>query len=149
MRRCRCVALSCNFFVCGYLLQECIAVVGVVHLAAVVLQAVAYDKVINLQRKVVACYLCKDILRYLYACGFVLYYNPRLQQFVVDNSVAAAFCSVECYRNFVAHQCLRVTLVVQKVMHEVLSHPLFGCECDVAFTQDVENLLSSVFFRDP
>ena len=63
-------------FVIGNLLQECVAVVFVVHAAAVVLHSVTHYKVIDTQCQVVARYLCKDLLCELYCWRLVLDNHP-------------------------------------------------------------------------
>ena len=76
-------------FVLGNFLHECVAVVGVVHFATVVLKSVTYNEIVYFKYEVVSCYLRECVFVDGYTGGFVFDNNSGNQVFIVYNGVAS------------------------------------------------------------
>ena len=138
-----------GFFFCDPVLQFIIVrqvgqerqgVVLVVHLAAEVAYAVAHDEVVHMQLHVVGGNLFKHTLRYLYVRCLVFHNHPRSQLPGVEYAVGTQLLVAYLQPNLVGEECGRVVLVLRKEVYEVLSHPLFGGECDIFSAQYVPYL---------
>ena len=138
---------SVNYLlICGYLLEERVAVLFIVHLAAKMLQPVAHYQIIHPQHKVVTGNLRKHLGINLHRGGFVLDDDTRFQSLVIHHGVAAAVHPVQVYCHLVGGKGGRVALLCQQHIHKVLAHPLLGGEGHVATAQAVENLLLAIIF---
>ena len=111
----------------------------IVHLATVVLYAVAHDEVIDMQQHVVGGDLVKHLLRESYCGGFVLddYTGFRLK--TIENTVAAQPLVPHHELHFVGQHRLRITQMMGQVVDEMLTHPFLGGQRHVFPTQMVEN----------
>ena len=124
--------------VVGYLSQEGIAPVVVVHLAAVVRETVAHDEVVYVQQHVVDGDLVKHTLRYLDARSLVLHYHLGLQTLVIEHRVGTQLLIAACESYLIGEQCRWIALVLREEVYEVLSDPLLGGQRHIAPSQYVE-----------
>ncbi len=109
-----------------HVLQESVTVVLVVDLAAVVVQAVAHDKVARFQHHVVTHNLVKYLLRDMDARRLVFHDDQRLARAVGDNGVAAPRDAVLGERHLIAHQRGGELLLGNQPLDKVLPHPFLG-----------------------
>ena len=126
----------------GYVGQEEGGEGGVVYLAAAVLQAIADNEIVGVERKVIGVDLLEDGLRDGHGRGFV--FNNHVWAAacaVVEHAVAAPCDPVDLNTYFVGEQGGGVAHVVDEVVGKMLSHPLFRGQPHVFSAQGVEDLL--------
>ena len=116
----------------------------VVHAAAVVLQAVAYDEVIDVQQHVVHGDLVEHPLRKLHRGGFVFHNHDGLRRLVIQHAVASQALVASAKLHLVGHERRWIAFTVGKEMDEMLAHPFLRRQTDVAPPQGVENVRLAV-----
>ena len=79
---------------------------------------------------------------------FVFDYYEWLEIVVVNHRVAATFHAIKRNRHFVCYERGRVVAVSYQKSHKVLPDPFFGCKCDIAFAQGVEDKVFFLFVPD-
>ena len=92
-----------------------------------------------MQQHIVGDNLVENSLRDRYVRSLVFNNHDRLQLLVVKDGVGPESLVAHMQRNLVGKQCGRVVTVLHHEVDEVLSHPLFGSEPDVASSQKIEN----------
>ena len=104
------------------------------------LQSVADDKIFHLHNNVIAANLIENLLRYLYMRGFVFDDHARLEGLGVEHCVATARHAVEGELHLVRHKGGRIAFVIDKVVDESLTDPLFRRKCHKLVAQRVMDL---------
>jgi len=108
--------------------------------------AVAHHQIISMQQEIVDHDLVECLLLYFYVGCLVLDNHPRTQGLVVKNRVAAQPLVAHMQLQLVGQKSLRVALVLDEEVREVLAHPLLRRQGDVLAAQEVENKLLFVAF---
>ena len=103
-------------------------------------QSVADENVVRLEDAVVGARLSER------RCGdgdggrFIFYDYPRASSLpMIEHGVAAPRHAADHHRHFVGKQPMRIVLVGDKKVREMLAHPLLGREADVAAAQKVKH----------
>ncbi len=112
------------------------------------LQAVAYDEIIDVEQHVVDRYLVEHTLRKGNGRSLVFYYHNGLCLAVIQHTVAPQALVANAKLYFVGEQRRRIALVFDKEMDEMLSHPFFGSKAYVLSSERVEDERLAVPFRD-
>lgn len=115
-----------------------VGVIGVIHLAGIVIDAVADDKVVNVKKEVVRRNLVEHLACYLDAWSLVFHDHPRLAIGAVENTVAAQTFLPTLQSHLVGKETGRVGEVIGEIVYEMLPHPLLGSECNELLTLRVE-----------
>ena len=111
---------------------------GIVHVATVVLQAVADDEVVGAQRAVVRIDLLENGLRDGDVGGLVFYDDARKAAgTMVEYAVATTLYAANVDGYFVGQQAGRVLFFMHEEVDEVLPDPLLGREPHIAATQEI------------
>lgn len=111
----------------------------VVDVTTVVLESVGDDKVGDMHDNVIARNLVERVLAELDGRSLIFHYHAWPGVEVVEYGVATSGCAVQGEGNLILQLSLRIPLVLNKVMHEMLAHPFLGCEADVAAAQGVKH----------
>jgi len=111
-------------------------------------RAVAYEQVWYVEPLVVDRGLVEDLLRELYRLSLVLGYHKRTEMGVVDDGVAPLAKVVVRDRDLVGDTIDGIRQILDEVAHNVLPHPLLGCQSHEGLADTVEDLVLVVFFSN-
>ena len=98
------------------------------------------DEVIDVQQHVVGRYLVEHALRELHRRRLVFNYHHGLRSPVVQHAVAPQTLVARAKLHLVGHERRRIALMLGEEVDEMLAHPLFGRQADVAPPQRVEDV---------
>lgn len=129
-----------------YLLKERGVPCGVVHFEAIMPYPIADHEIICTENFIVAAYLAKDFIRNGNRRGFVLHNDSGRKGAGIQYGITSSPHSVKCNGNFIGHKGLRVVLLSDEIMREMLPHPFLWCESHVTFPQRVIDKIFPVAF---
>ena len=137
-----------QLLIVGYFAQKDISVIGVVHAAAIVVEAVAHDEIVDMEQHVVDRNLVENLLLDGDGRGFILDYHTRPERTVVKDAVAAQPLASRTQLNLVGQQRRRIAFVADEKVDEMLADPLFGRQGDIFAAQHVEDGAPAGLFAD-
>ena len=130
--------MSEQFGIVGDVRQKATGAGGVIHSVTIVLQSVAHDEIVGTEHAVVSNDLIENGLRDFHRGGFVFHDEARTPSVAMAQHGVASPCgAVQIEAHLIGHEHGREVLVVDEEVHEVLAHPLFGCQCHVSTAQPV------------
>lgn len=109
-----------------------------------VLVAIAHHEIVGMEQHVVGGYLRDDFLAEGYALGFIFDDCAWLALLSEEDGVAAQFFCAYMDFYLVAHEGLGIAHKLDKVIDEMLAHPLLRGEGDEALAQRVEHFVLAV-----
>ena len=121
----------------------------IIHLDAIVAQAIAHHKIIDVEKKIVSGNLLKHLWRNTHRGSLVFHNHAWMKVAVVENAVATEAFAANGQFDLVGEQSFGIAFVFDKIMDEVLPHPLFRSECHVAPPKKIEYRQLAVVAFDP
>lgn len=123
------------------MVEKAVAVGIVIHAAAKMLNAIADDEIVDVQKKVVAGYLVEYFLRDGNARSLVFHYHSRTESLVVEHRVAAHALVADRQLYLVCHQRQGIAEMGNKIVDKMLAHILLRSQGNVFASENVENML--------
>ena len=111
----------------------------IIHLTAIVCDAIAHHQVVDMQEHVVDGDLVEHFLCDGDCGGFVLHNHPGFGVHAVEHTVTAEALLPHGELNLIGQHHLGIAHVMGEEVHKMLAHPFLRSQCHVFPAQMVEN----------